>query len=199
DKKPVVKDRKFSPDRTFAQALETVKQNVKSHGISEETWKAIKDVKVEKDQPLSEGKFGPALDGVIGQLKEAGVPDDVLDRMRSFRDKTFTGQEKLLDAVDRVAGPTETSQYQSQMLRRAYLFKVSPLWLILAVAVVSLAELMLSPMGLSLVSKVAPVHLRGLMMGGWFVATAIGNKLTMIGVFWDIWPQSYFFAVLGAM
>ena len=64
---------------------------------------------------------------------------------------------------------------------------------------VTLGELMLSPMGLSLVSKVAPIRMRGLMMGGWFVATAIGNKLTQIGVYWDIWLQSSFFAILGAM
>ena len=65
--------------------------------------------------------------------------------------------------------------------------------------IVTLGELMLSPMGLSLVSKVAPISKRGLLMGGWFVATAIGNKLTQIGVFWDIWLQSTFFLVLACM
>jgi POT family proton-dependent oligopeptide transporter len=80
-----------------------------------------------------------------------------------------------------------------------YAFKVSPAWLICSYAVVTLGELMLSPMGLSLVSKVAPLRMRGLMMGGWFVATAAGNKLTMIGVFWERWLHSTFFAVLGAM
>lgn len=69
---------------------------------------------------------------------------------------------------------------------------VSPWWLISAYAVISLGELMLSPMGLSLVSKVAPERMRGLMMGGWFVATAIGNKLTAIGEFWAEWPHSQF-------
>jgi len=64
---------------------------------------------------------------------------------------------------------------------------------------VTLGELMLSPMGLSLVSKVAPIRFRGLMMGGWFVATGIGNKLTAIGNFWDDWSHSTFFAVLGAL
>jgi POT family proton-dependent oligopeptide transporter len=77
--------------------------------------------------------------------------------------------------------------------------KVSPLWLISAYAVISLGELMLSPMGLSLVSKVAPQRLRGVMMGGWFVATAVGNKLTAIGVYWDVWLHSTFFAMLGSM
>jgi proton-dependent oligopeptide transporter, POT family len=56
---------------------------------------------------------------------------------------------------------------------------------------------MLSPMGLSLVSKVAPVRMRGLMMGGWFVATAIGNKLTQIGQLWDDWLHSSFWIFLS--
>jgi proton-dependent oligopeptide transporter, POT family len=70
--------------------------------------------------------------------------------------------------------------------------KVSPFWLIFAYMVISLGELMLSPMGLSLVSKVAPARMRGLMMGGWFVATAIGNKLTAIGLLWTRWYHSSF-------
>jgi POT family proton-dependent oligopeptide transporter len=70
--------------------------------------------------------------------------------------------------------------------------RVSPFWLVSAYAVISLGELMLSPMGLSLVSKVAPVRMRGLMMGGWFVATAIGNKLTAIGLLWTRWYHSSF-------
>ena len=75
---------------------------------------------------------------------------------------------------------------------KAIQHRVSPLWLIAAYMVISLGELMLSPMGLSLVSKVAPVRMRGLMMGGWFVATAIGNKLTVIGVLWTRWYHSSF-------
>jgi POT family proton-dependent oligopeptide transporter len=70
--------------------------------------------------------------------------------------------------------------------------RVSPFWLITAYAIISLGELMLSPMGLSLVSKVAPARMRGLMMGGWFVATAIGNKLTAIGLLWTRWYHSSF-------
>ncbi len=77
--------------------------------------------------------------------------------------------------------------------------RVSPWWLIGAYAVLTLGELMLSPMGLALVSKVAPVRVRGLMMGGWSLATAIGNKLTGVGVLWDDMPHSNFFAMLGAL
>jgi POT family proton-dependent oligopeptide transporter len=77
--------------------------------------------------------------------------------------------------------------------------KVSPLWLIGSYMIISLGELMLSPMGLSLVSKAAPKHLRGLMMGGWFLATAVGNKLTAIGQYWEVWQHSTFFLVLSML
>ncbi len=78
-----------------------------------------------------------------------------------------------------------------------YAFKVSPLWLLGAYGVLTLGELMLSPMGLSLVSKVAPIRFRGVMMGGWFLATAIGNKLTQIGELWDDWLHSTFWLTLS--
>jgi len=78
-----------------------------------------------------------------------------------------------------------------------YAFKVSPLWLLGAYGVLTLGELMLSPMGLSLVSKVAPMRFRGMMMGGWFVATGLGNKLTQIAVFWTEWKHSSFWLVLS--
>jgi len=79
-----------------------------------------------------------------------------------------------------------------------YNFKVSAAWLVGAYGVLTLGELMLSPMGLSLVSKVAPIRFRGVMMGGWFVATAIGNKLTQIGQLWDDWLHSTFWLMLSA-
>jgi len=77
--------------------------------------------------------------------------------------------------------------------------RVSAWWLIIAYFILSLGELMLSPMGLSLVSKVAPIRMRGLMMGGWFAATAIGNKLTGVAGYWDRWSHSYFFILLAGM
>lgn len=71
-------------------------------------------------------------------------------------------------------------------------YKMSPLWLLGAYGVLTAGELMLSPMGLSLVSKVSPIRWRGIMMGGWFVATGFGNKLTQIGQLWDDWLHSTF-------
>ena len=62
---------------------------------------------------------------------------------------------------------------------------VSPNWLISTYLVLTFAELLLSPMGISFVSKVAPPKYKGMMMGGWFVATAIGNYLVAnIGYLW---------------
>ncbi len=58
---------------------------------------------------------------------------------------------------------------------------VTPNLLITTYLILTFGELLLSPMGISFVSKVAPPKLKGLMMGGWFVATAIGNKLVGIG------------------
>ena len=60
---------------------------------------------------------------------------------------------------------------------------VSANWLILTYLVLTFAELLLSPMGISFVSKVAPPKYKGMMMGGWFVATAIGNALVAVGGF----------------
>ena len=77
--------------------------------------------------------------------------------------------------------------------------KVSPWWLVGCYALMGLAEITLSPMALSLVSKVAPRRHRALMMGLWFVATGIGGKLTQIGVYWTEWRHSTFFAVLATL
>ena len=64
---------------------------------------------------------------------------------------------------------------------------VTPNLLISTYLILTFAELLLSPIGISLVTKVAPPKYRGMMMGGWFVATALGNKLVSIpGHMWDM-------------
>jgi POT family proton-dependent oligopeptide transporter len=108
----------------------------------------------------------------------------------------------LANAGTSTAEPGEyaaVEQAEAGSLLLAQVSKVSPMWLVLAYFVISLGELMLSPMGLALVSKVAPPRMRGLMMGGWFLATAIGNKLTAIGAFWDVWSHARFFLTLALM
>ncbi|MFZ5941066.1 MAG: peptide MFS transporter [Bacteroidota bacterium] len=64
--------------------------------------------------------------------------------------------------------------------------RVSPYWLVSSYLILTVAELFLSPMGLSFVSKVAPSRFQGLMQGGWLLATATGNKLLFVGtLLWD--------------
>jgi POT family proton-dependent oligopeptide transporter len=73
--------------------------------------------------------------------------------------------------------------------------KVSVWWLIGSYGVITIGELFLSPMGLSLVSKLSPVRITSLMMGGWFLSTSIGNKLSgILASKWDEYENkaSYF-------
>jgi POT family proton-dependent oligopeptide transporter len=72
--------------------------------------------------------------------------------------------------------------------------RVTPYWLVSSYLVLTIAELFLSPMGLSFVSKVAPPRFQGIMQGGWLFATALGNKLLFVGSFfwgklelWQLW------------
>ena len=83
---------------------------------------------------------------------------------------------------------------------------VSANWLISTYLVLTFAELLLSPMGISFVSKVAPPKLKGMMMGGWFVATAIGNMLVSVGGFlwgniplWIVWTVFISLCVISAI
>ncbi|MBR3887180.1 MAG: peptide MFS transporter [Alistipes sp.] len=82
---------------------------------------------------------------------------------------------------------------------------VSANWLISTYLVLTFAELLLSPMGISFVSKVAPPKLKGMMMGGWFVATAIGNMLVAVGgllwgglPLWIVWSVFIVLCLLSA-
>ena len=72
--------------------------------------------------------------------------------------------------------------------------RVSAAWLVAANLAIALGEITLSPMGMSLVNRVAPPRMRGLMMGGWFVSLAVGGLLAgRIGAYWDLVPHSRFF------
>lgn len=74
---------------------------------------------------------------------------------------------------------------------------VSPNWLISTYLVLTFAELLLSPMGISFVSKVAPPKYKGAMMGCWFGATAIGNLLTAIpALLWDVMDVALIWVIL---
>ena len=84
--------------------------------------------------------------------------------------------------------------------------RVSSYWLISTYLILTFGELLLSPMGISFVSKVAPPKYKGACMGGWFVSTAIGNQLVMVGgllwgdlPLWSVWAVFACLCVLAAL
>ncbi len=77
---------------------------------------------------------------------------------------------------------------------------MSPAWLIGTYFLVTVAEILISPMGQSFVSKVAPDRLRGLMMGGWFAAIAAGSYGSgLLGKFYSSFPHHQFFIILATI
>ena len=81
-----------------------------------------------------------------------------------------------------------------------YGFKTAPGWLWGTYFVFTISEIFLSPIGLSLVSKLAPARLTALMMGGWFLSTSIGGKVAgvMTGFWDDFTDKKMFFLILVA-
>ena len=77
---------------------------------------------------------------------------------------------------------------------------MSPAWLIGTYFFVTVAELLISPMGQSFVSKVAPPRLAGLMMGGWFAATAAGSYGSgLLGKYYSRFAHHSFFLILTGL
>ncbi len=72
-------------------------------------------------------------------------------------------------------------------------------WPIIGYLVITIGELFVSPMGLSMIGKLAPIKYLAACMGIWYVFTAIGNKLAgKLGkMYWNEIPHSTFFAILG--
>ncbi|MGD9589073.1 MAG: peptide MFS transporter [Pyrinomonadaceae bacterium] len=173
---------------------ERVAKNLVDQGVPQATidkLMATKTIDGESTMVQGDCPSGKTCKPVINGVKFSTVTDEKTAVKTS-------GGDGLIAAVNSVE-PGAGDAHKDKFLQASHLFRVSPFWLIFAYMIVTLGELMLSPMGLSLVSKVAPVSKRGMLMGGWFVATAIGNKLTQIGVYWDIWLQSSFFLVLACM
>ena len=84
--------------------------------------------------------------------------------------------------------------------------RVTPWLLVATYLILTIAELFISPLGLSFVSKVAPPQYKGMMMGGWFGATAIGNLLVAVGGFlwggiplWAVWTVFIVLCLLSAV
>lgn len=78
--------------------------------------------------------------------------------------------------------------------------KASILWLVAATAAGTLGELYLSPVGLSLVTKIAPVRVVSMMMGVFFLSNFGGSYLAgYIGTYWETMPKEMFFLILALL
>jgi POT family proton-dependent oligopeptide transporter len=80
--------------------------------------------------------------------------------------------------------------------------KVSVWWLVANYGIITIGELFLSPMGLSVVSKLSPAKITSLMMGGWFLSTSIGNKLSgVLASMWDTYgnKEDFFWINFGLL
>jgi POT family proton-dependent oligopeptide transporter len=78
--------------------------------------------------------------------------------------------------------------------------KVSAAWIISSYGVFTISELFLSPVGLSLVSKVAPKRITALMMGGFFLTTSLGGKIAgVMASKWDKFDSKANFFLIGAV
>jgi POT family proton-dependent oligopeptide transporter len=78
--------------------------------------------------------------------------------------------------------------------------KVSTAWIFASYGVFTISELFMSPVGLSLVSKVAPKRFTALMMGGWFITQSLGGKISgILAGFWDEFDNKAIFFVISAI
>lgn len=90
------------------------------------------------------------------------------------------------------------------MMKPADIFEVNGIpvtmwWLVAQTMVLTLGELCLSPIGLSLVTKLAPVRMVSMMMGVWFISQFAGNLLAgYAGTLWETTAKDFFFFIMGA-
>ena len=149
DDKFLIKDKKYTNATTFEAAFESIQDDLRVQGVPPKDLAAFQDVKIDEGELGGDKSFTAALDKAIADLRAKGLPEDVAAKMETDKDKGkqfFTAQEKLLRDVQTVAGSEAAEKDGPAILKLSYLFKVSPVWLILAYAILTLGELMLSPM-----------------------------------------------------
>ena len=154
-----------------------------------------------KKAPDKQQKSGIQLDANLAKIHRDALTASAVQEMRSKADQQIKAYEVEMTRKN-LNAETETKVKKAQVEAQieASGMRVSPNWLILTYLVLTFAELLLSPMGISFVSKVAPPKYKGMMMGGWFVATAIGNFLTVIpALLWCKVPLVVVWGVLAAL
>ena len=164
----------------------------------------------EKEKSDFEGKLTEENKALFAQVFDAKL---TILAGASVAEDTAIAEAETEEATEEVAAPAEdaklaeaTAALEAIKAETKTETRTSPYWLIFTYLILTFAELLLSPMGISFVSKVAPPKLKGLMMGGWFVATAIGNMLVAVGGFlwaglplWSVWTVFIVLCLLSAL
>ena len=164
------KNEKLQLAAIFAHSFATTYESALAANVVEQA--PVEEVAPE-EAPVVEEAVAEATAEVVEPIvaEEAVVEPEVVEPVV----ETVAVDENVakVDAIV-AAAPAET-------IKPVAPTRVSANWLIFTYLILTFAELLLSPMGISFVSKVAPPKLKGMMMGGWFVATAIGNLLVAVG------------------
>ena len=99
-----------------------------------------------------------------------------------------------------IAGLSSLIMVIAAISTNIYEHKVSSAWIFASYGVFTISELFMSPVGLSLVSKVAPRRFTALMMGGWFITVSLGGKIAgMMTGFWDHFDSKALFFGISAV
>ena len=186
----------------------------KGEAIAEHIYAAGDDAEAlataEKEKSDFEGKLTEENKALFAQVFDAKL---TILAGASVAEDTAIAEAETEEATEEVAAPAEdaklaeaTAALEAIKAETKTETRTSPYWLIFTYLILTFAELLLSPMGISFVSKVAPPKLKGLMMGGWFVATAIGNMLVAVGGFlwaglplWSVWTVFIVLCLLSAL
>jgi len=151
--------------------------------------------------PLFIVALTPVVMGLFSYLNKKGIEPSTPKKIGFGMILASLGFVVILIASLQVVSP-----YLLNGAATAEASRVSPYWLMSSYLILTVAELFLSPMGLSFVSKVAPPRFQGLMQGGWLLATAVGNKLLFVGsLLWGridlylLWGLFFICCIVSAM
>jgi hypothetical protein len=203
-----LKAQKEANDKEFKAYTAKVEDNFKQQKekIEAEVQKVQKQEEANKFAALSTAKdleqeAEIKLNSNLTKIKQDALKNQEIQKLRNEADAKIKAFEASMQEKNLVAD-TEAKVQKANVEAKieASGMRVSPNWLILTYLILTFAELLLSPMGISFVSKVAPPKYKGMMMGGWFVATAIGNFLTVIpALLWCKVPLMVVWGVLAAL
>jgi hypothetical protein len=178
-----------------------LKADAASAALRKQVDDAIAEAKAHIEQSPGKEKFeiGKALQDVPGGFGVSGIEAPKVFRWDASNSTLYVSGEvgeraksELLSA----AAPSAFASVVDQLYMRSAEFRVSVWWLIGFYIILTMGELCVSPVGLSLVTKLAPAKHVGLLMGGWFLATAIAERVAhLFGAYWGTMPPLTFFLI----